>query len=131
MEKTQLKVTILTGTFTLLFIACIALSQIQPALQAFIDIYSVPTGTVAGVAIGGVIEPTPTNTLYAELQTQQIILDKKNAELEAERRYLEQSKKNKNTLLYILIGILGALVLINFYFDMKRYRSVFKQEQHT
>lgn len=131
MQKKQFKITILTGTLTLSLVACIALSQIQPALQAFTETYSVPTGTVAGIAVGGTIEPTPTNTLYAELQQQQIALDKKNAELEAERRYLEQSKTTKNTVLYVLIVLLGILVVVNFYFDIKRYRSSFKQELHT
>lgn len=125
------KITILTGTLMLSLVACIAFSQIQPALQAFTETYSVPIGMVAGTTVGGIVEPTPTNTLYAELQLQRIALDKKNAELEAERTYLEKTKNTKSLTLYILIVVLGILVLINFYFDFKRYRSSFKQELHT
>lgn len=130
-KNASFNITILTGSLTVLFVACIAYAKIQPALREFTESYTVPTPAVAGIAVGGTIEPTPTNTLYAELQTQQAALDKKNAELEAERKYLEQNKNTENTLLYTLILILGALVLINFYYDIKRYRYGFKQEQHT
>lgn len=124
-------ITLRTSTLTLLLAGCISIAKIVPQIDSLIAEQSPPVGTVAGLSIGGTIEPTPTNTLYAELQTKRAELDKKEASLEAERRYLEESRDDKTAILYIVIAILGVLVIINFYYDIKRYRATFKQEQHT
>lgn len=123
------KITILTGSLTLLLVACVALAKIQPALEDIIAINTPPMGTVAGVSVGGIIEPTPTNTLYAELQTQEKELAQKRQALDAEQRYLERNTGTHNLVLYIIIGLLALLVLINFYFDIKRSRRPINQQE--
>lgn len=125
------KITVLTGSLTLLLVATVAFSRIQPVLESVVAAYTLPIGTVAGVSVGGIIEPTPTNTLYAQLQTQEEELRQKRLALEAEQRYLEQNSQTKNTFLYFIIGLLILLVLVNFYFDIKRSRRQVNREAHA
>lgn len=124
-------ITVLTGSLTLLLVAAVALARIQPALEDVVAAHTLPIGTVAGVSVGGVIEPTPTNTLYAQLQTQEEELRQKRLALEAEQRYLAQNSQTKNTFLYFIIGLLTLLVLVNFYFDIKRSRQQINREVHA
>lgn len=118
-----MKITTHTGTLTLLLVTAIALLPTLSALDRFNKEILPPAGTVAGIAIGGVIEPTPTNTLYAELQTEKAMLDNRTKELDAKERYLATAKQHKNYILELAIAILFCLVLTNFYFDVRRNRK--------
>lgn len=127
-KYSQPKITVLTGSLTVLLVAVIAYARIQPVLEDVITAYAPPVGTVAGVSVGGIVEPTPTNTLYAQLETQEAELHQKRLALEAEQRYLEQNNRTKDTFLYLIIGLLTLLVLVNFYFDIKRSRQQVSRE---
>lgn len=118
-----MKITTHTGTLTLLLATAIAILPMFSALDQFNKEILPPAGSVAGIAIGGVIEPTPTNTLYAELQTEKSVLDNRTKELDAKERYLNTASQHKNYIIELAIGILFCLVLTNFYFDMRRNKK--------
>lgn len=119
-----MKITTHTGTLALLLATAIALLPTLSALDRFEKDIAPPTGQVAGIAIGGVIEPTPTNTLYAELEAQKAALDNRTKELDAKERYLRTANEHKTTILEISIAILFCLVLTNFYLDIRRTRKI-------
>lgn len=118
-----MKITTSTGTLVLLLAVSIALIPTISALDKFNAEIVPPVGTVAGIAIGGVIEPTPTNTLYAELQNEKTVLDSRTKELDAKERYLNAANQHKTYILEFAVAILFCLVLINFYFDIRRTKK--------
>lgn len=109
-----------TGTCILLFTAALTIATLSPALRAYQADLVPAVGTVAGVSVGGIIEPTPTNTLYEDLQKEKQLLDAKRKDLDAEQAYMRKQKSSQSMWLYGTIVLLFLLILINFYLDRKR-----------
>lgn len=120
-----MRITTLTGTYLLSFCACIALAFVLPAIERSI-ISTPPSGLVAGVAIGGAVQPTAENTLYDQLQKERELLEQQSKQLDAQQNYLSSRNDNQRLILYILIFILFCLVITNFYLD-KRREKLFAQ----
>jgi hypothetical protein len=115
-----MKITTLTGTLTLLLAGCLTLTVLLPAIDSYVTETSPAVGSVAGISIGGVVEPTPVNTLYAELEKEKVTLDTKSKELEAQQKYISSSNKTNMLAIYAAIIVLFGLVVTNFYFDIRR-----------
>lgn len=111
----------LTGTYILGLATCISLAIVLPAIERAVP-YTTPVGLVAGVAIGGAVEPTAENTLYQQLQEEKRLLEKRSQQLDAQQAYLSARTSTQQIFLYILIVILFCLVLTNFYLDTRRAR---------
>jgi hypothetical protein len=110
-----MKITGITGVSVVVLAACIALQTILPAIDLLTRSEVLP-GTVAGVAIGGTVETTPTNTLYTELQAQK-------QELDARQHTLESTAKKREAGLIAAIIVLSCMVVLNFYLDIKRNKK--------
>lgn len=114
-----MRITTLTGTYLLSLCSCIALAFVLPAIEQS-TVAAPPSGLVAGVAIGGAVQPTAENTLYDQLQRERAILEQRSRQLDAQQNYLSSRNKNQQLILYILIAILFCLVTTNFYLDKRR-----------
>lgn len=109
-----------TGSLCLLLVGTLTIQFLLTRISQF-QHESAPTpGRVAGTYVGGVVESTPTNTLYEQLKLQEQALREQTSALEAEKRYLENKDRNRNVALYTIIILLSLLVVINFYLDIKR-----------
>jgi hypothetical protein len=117
-----MRIATITGTYLLLLVGAIALHQLLPALDRYAQDISLPVGTVAGVSIGGVIEPTPTNTLYEQLEKQKALLNKQEQDIAAKQDYLQNQIKYRTAWINISIVVLFLLTLLNFYLDHRRGR---------
>lgn len=116
-----MRLSTLTGTYILSLFACIALAVALPAIERS-TLPTSPAGTVAGVAVGGTVEPTAENTLYQELQEEKRLLERRSQQLDAQQAYLQTRNNGRQLFLYILIAVLFCLVLTNFYLDKRRER---------
>lgn len=120
-REKHMRLSTLTGAYILGLATCIALTIILPAIESTVPPIS-PTGTVAGVAVGGTVEPTAENTLYQELQEEKRLLERRSQQLDAQQAYLRTQNRSRQLFLYILIVLLFCLVLVNFYLDKRRER---------
>lgn len=118
--KTKFQISITTGSLCMLLAGAVALQIVLPKIHNFTAESTPIHAVVAGTAIGGTVEATPTNTLYEQLKLQEQALNAQNQALDAERRYLENKDRNKSLILYVIIGLLSLLVCLNFYLDIKR-----------
>ena len=118
-----MKISTITGTLTLLLVGCMALVILLPAMHKYAIETTLPIGAVAGVSVGGVVEPTPINTLYGELEKQKAQLDNKSQEISARQEYMDRANKINMRTLYVAIVLLFGLVLTNFYFDLHRNKQ--------
>lgn len=121
-----MRITTLTGSLTLLLVSAVALTGILPAVDKFQKEITLPVGTIAGVSLGGTVEATPTNTLYAELQKREGAISKKEQDLKAQEAYLNKNfDPTPGTIkfLYLLVVALFVLVVVNFLFDIKRHHK--------
>jgi hypothetical protein len=81
-----------------------------------------------GISNSATVPENPVNTLVAQLDAKQKQLDQKEQDLNTlEARLAERDNFWNNGLLwaiFIAIGILGILVVLNFYFDRRREKEL-------
>ncbi len=121
-----MKISFLTGTYTLLLCACACLMLVLPAIDTYTVEQTGPVGLVAGIAVGGTVDPTPENTLYQQLQEERQVLEKRAQQLDAQQRYQNQAETSRQWLLAIAITTLFGLILTNFYLDQRRAKMLLK-----
>lgn len=116
----------ITAILLILLIGITGVTLIERSLLAQVQTTANPRIAGSSTSLNAMVPPTPTNTLYEELQKRERELAEREKAQKARESYFNgRFEPTPGTIkfLYILIGGLFVLVLINFTFDIYKHHT--------
>ena len=126
-SQKNFKISIATGTSSILFVTLLAFTIVEQNIVNYVKETEIPAlaGTVAGTtSLNAEVHARTTNTLYQELKEREQELREREKAQDAKENYFNaRFEPTPGTIkfLYLLVGTLFILILINFTFDIRRH----------